>query len=35
VFAGIDPGANCAMFAHLLSTLPCNANLKFVQPYGS
>jgi hypothetical protein len=35
VFSGIDPGADCASFAHLLSTLPCDANLKFGQPYGS
>jgi hypothetical protein len=35
VFAGINAGADYASFAHLLLTLPCDANLKFGQPYGS
>jgi hypothetical protein len=34
-FAGIDPGTGRAMLGHLRRSLPCDANLKFVQPFGS
>src|SRR5260221_4915810 len=33
-FAGIDAGADYARLAHLPRTLPCDANLVFLQPYG-
>ena len=34
-FAGIDPGTDRGMLGHLRRSLPCYANLKFVQPSGS
>ena len=32
---GINPGTNCGTLGHLRRSLPCDANLEFVQPFGS
>jgi hypothetical protein len=34
-FSGIDPGTDRGMLGHLRRSLPCYANLEFVQPFGS
>src|SRR5579862_2601749 len=34
VLAGIDPGRLRAMLGHLRLSLPCDANLAFLQPFG-
>ena len=32
---GINPGTNYGTLGHLRRSLPCDANLEFVQPFGS